>query len=200
MWCVYMPTNVHDVRIKCHADELMCMIWCVMSHTFEHTGYQQLHGCMHNVLTTKTAWPLLPCCWGYSLGLFFSRIPSGNPLQRTMERSHHFQWTHPQFRLGHGFHSCVKLPDCKLYPHLGGSNFHCNESSQFSESFPKKDWISRGLDDLSSVSWFTWGYAWQPRDHRLQFWSPKLWWSLLNSGRSHRGIVAFARNQRYEVS
>ena len=42
-----------------------------MSHTFEHTGYQQLHGCMHNVLTTKTAWPLLPCCWGYSLGLFF---------------------------------------------------------------------------------------------------------------------------------
>ena len=41
-----------------------------MSHTFEHTGYQQLHGCMHNVLTTKTAWPLLPCCWGYSLGLF----------------------------------------------------------------------------------------------------------------------------------
>ena len=42
-----------------------------MSHTFEHTGYQQVHGCMHNVFTTKTARPLLPCCWGYSLGLLF---------------------------------------------------------------------------------------------------------------------------------
>ena len=68
-----MPTNVYAVRIKCHADELMCMIWCAMSHTFEHTGYQQVHGCMHNALTTKTARPLLPCCWGYSLGLFFKR-------------------------------------------------------------------------------------------------------------------------------
>ena len=74
MWCVYMPTNVHDVRIKCHADELMCMIWCAVSHTFEHTGYQQLHGCVHNVLTTKTAWPLLPGCRGYSLGLFWTSV------------------------------------------------------------------------------------------------------------------------------
>ena len=69
-----MPTNVHDVRIKCHADELRCMIWCAMSHTFDPTGYQQVHGCMHNVFTTKTARPLLPCCWGYSLGLFYLNI------------------------------------------------------------------------------------------------------------------------------
>ena len=61
-----------------------------MSHTFEHTGYQQLHGCMHNVLTTKTAWPLLPCCWGYSLGLFFLRekeLDSFSDLSVSAQRS-----------------------------------------------------------------------------------------------------------------
>ena len=50
-------TNVYD-------------IWCAMSHTLERSGYEQVHRCMHNVLT-KIARPLLPCCWGYSLGLFF---------------------------------------------------------------------------------------------------------------------------------
>ena len=49
---------------------IMCMIWCTMSHTFEHSGHQQVNRCMHHVLT-NIGRPLLPCCWGYSLGLFF---------------------------------------------------------------------------------------------------------------------------------
>ena len=69
MWCVPNHRNVQDVRIQCHADELMCMIWCTMSHTFEHSGHQQVNCCMHHVLT-NIGRPLLPCCWGYSLGLF----------------------------------------------------------------------------------------------------------------------------------
>ena len=40
-----------------------------MSHTFEHSGHQQVNCCMHHVLT-NIGRPLLPCCWGYSLGLF----------------------------------------------------------------------------------------------------------------------------------
>ena len=39
MWCDYVPSNVQDVRIQCRADELMCMVWCAMSRTFEHSGY-----------------------------------------------------------------------------------------------------------------------------------------------------------------
>ena len=69
MWCVPNHRNVQDVRMQCHADELMCMIWCTMSHTFEHSGHQQVNCCMHHVLT-NIGRPLLPCCWGYSLGLF----------------------------------------------------------------------------------------------------------------------------------
>ena len=103
MWCVYMPTNVHDVRVKCHAVELMCMIWCAMSHTIEHTGYQQVHGCMRNVLTTKTARPLLPCCWGYSLGLFLAT--TGAPILALKNRS--------KDRWGWG---CSPPPTCAAWP------------------------------------------------------------------------------------
>ena len=38
-WCDYVPRNVQDVRIQCRADELMCMVWCAMSRTFDHSGY-----------------------------------------------------------------------------------------------------------------------------------------------------------------
>ena len=48
--CVPNHRNVQDVCIQCHADELMCMICCAMSHTFEYSGYQQLNHCMHHVL------------------------------------------------------------------------------------------------------------------------------------------------------
>ena len=71
MWCVANHRNVQDVRMQCHADELMCMIWCTMSHTFEHSRHQQVNCCMHHVLP-NIGRPLLPCCWGYSLGLFHS--------------------------------------------------------------------------------------------------------------------------------
>ena len=57
---------------------IMCMIWCTMSHTFEHSGHQQVNCCMHHVLT-NIGRPLLPCCWGYSLGLFWF-YPSPSPL------------------------------------------------------------------------------------------------------------------------
>ena len=36
MWCAPDHRNVQDVRMQCHADELMCMKWCAMSHTFEY--------------------------------------------------------------------------------------------------------------------------------------------------------------------
>ena len=42
-----------------------------MSHTFEHSGHQQVNCCMHHVLT-NIGRPLLPCCWGYSLGLWYN--------------------------------------------------------------------------------------------------------------------------------
>ena len=51
MWCTPNHRNVEDVRILCHADELMCMIWCVISQTFEYSRYQQVHCCMRHVLT-----------------------------------------------------------------------------------------------------------------------------------------------------
>ena len=70
MWCVPNHRNVQDVCIQCHVDELMCTIWCAMSHTFEHRGHQQVNRCMHHVLTNLGR-PLLPCCWGCSFGLFF---------------------------------------------------------------------------------------------------------------------------------
>ena len=50
MWCVPIHRNVQDLRIQCHADELMCMKWCTMSHTFEHSGYPQVNRCMHHFL------------------------------------------------------------------------------------------------------------------------------------------------------
>ena len=50
MWCVPIDRNAQDVPIQCHADELMCMIWCAMSFTFEHSGYPQVNRCMHHVL------------------------------------------------------------------------------------------------------------------------------------------------------
>ena len=51
MRCVPLHRNAEVVRMQCDADELMCMIWCVMSQTFEYSRYQQVHGCMHHVLT-----------------------------------------------------------------------------------------------------------------------------------------------------
>ena len=50
MWCVPIDRNAQDVPIQCHADELMCMIWCAMSFTFEPSGYPQVNLCMHHVL------------------------------------------------------------------------------------------------------------------------------------------------------
>ena len=50
MWCVPIDRNAQDVPIQCHADELMCMIWCAMSFTFEHSGCPQVNRCMHHVL------------------------------------------------------------------------------------------------------------------------------------------------------
>ena len=75
MFCVWntnmvccLPThrNVHDVRIQCHADE----VWCAWydAQWVIHSNTADIH-CMHQVLT-KTARPLLPCCWGYSLAFF----------------------------------------------------------------------------------------------------------------------------------
>ena len=69
-----MRTQPQECTRRTHAVScgwsLMCMIWCAMSHTFEHSGHQQVNCCMHHVLT-NIGRPLLPCCWGYSLGLFF---------------------------------------------------------------------------------------------------------------------------------
>ena len=42
--------NAEEVRIHCHADELMCMIWSAMSHTFEYRRNKQVHRCTHHVL------------------------------------------------------------------------------------------------------------------------------------------------------
>ena len=50
MRCVPLHRNVEDVHMQCHADELMCMIWCVLSMTFEYSRYQQVNCCMHRVL------------------------------------------------------------------------------------------------------------------------------------------------------
>ena len=50
MWCAPNHKNVQDVRMQCDADELMCMIWCAMSHTSEHSGCPQVNRCMHHAL------------------------------------------------------------------------------------------------------------------------------------------------------
>ena len=50
MFCVWIQVhlrNVQDVRIQCHADELVCTIWWAMSHTFEHSGYPQVSKSLH---------------------------------------------------------------------------------------------------------------------------------------------------------
>ena len=50
MFCVWIQVhlrNVQDVRIQCHADELVCTIWWAMSHTFEHSGYPQVSTSLH---------------------------------------------------------------------------------------------------------------------------------------------------------
>ena len=43
MWCVPMHRNVQDICMQCFADKVMRMMWCAMSHTFEHRGCKPLH-------------------------------------------------------------------------------------------------------------------------------------------------------------
>ena len=50
MRCAPNHRNAEEVRIHCHADELMCMIWSAMSHTFEYRRNKQVHRCTHHVL------------------------------------------------------------------------------------------------------------------------------------------------------
>ena len=40
MWCAPNHKNAEEVRIHCHADELMCMKWCAMSH---NESYIRIH-------------------------------------------------------------------------------------------------------------------------------------------------------------
>jgi hypothetical protein len=49
MWRVGNHRSLQDVRIGCHADELMCMIRCPLSHTFGHSRYQQVNRFMNYV-------------------------------------------------------------------------------------------------------------------------------------------------------
>ena len=93
MWRTPDHRNVEDVRIQCHADELMCMIWCIMSQAFEYNRYSQVHCYMHHILIKiyKIAWPLLPCCWGSCLGLSATFPMVGLPMEVWMCWNH-FHW------------------------------------------------------------------------------------------------------------